>query len=150
MTAVMAEKVDTIMRNENAIVKSAQSAIRTELDRRGIALKLIASKADVPYSTLVSWFPNPCGGKEPQIMGLDGLYKLAGHIPDELLSLLLPDTRHIVSAPEGVDYDEFARGCRSYLQAKDDAHHPNSPAGRDLSDCERENLTALHLHVRGG
>ena len=38
--------------------------------------------------------------------------------------------------PEGIDHDELEDRCREILAAKGKAHHPDSPAGRELSECE--------------
>lgn len=70
-------------------------------------------------------------------------------IPDELLSLLLPEGRQIVKAPEGIDHDDFEDLCREYLQTKSAAHHKDSPAGRELSDCERLALQTKVVPFKG-
>jgi len=127
------------MQDDNTIAREALSAIRLELDARRIPLKVCASKAGVSYSTFLSWFP---AGGTPQIPSLAALPGLARALPGDLLSLLIPDGFHFVPDPQGLDYDEFAAGCRAFLDAKDRAHHPDSPAGRELSDCERQALDA--------
>lgn len=136
------------MPDENAIMREALLEVRRELDVRGLHLKVCASKARVSYSTFLSWFP---AGGTPQIPSLAALPGLARALPGDLLSLLIPDGFHFVPDPQGLDYDEFAAGCRAFLDAKDRAHHPESPAGRELSDCERQALDAkiVMLPVKG-
>lgn len=135
-----------ITRCENEIVRDRQLAIRRELDRRGIALKALAMDAGMSYSTLLSYFP---ADGTPAIMSVAALFKLANVLPTDLLSLLLPDGKHIIDAPEELDFDDLAEGCRAFLATKDHAHHPDSPAGRDISDCEAKALGVAILPVRG-
>lgn len=138
------------MCDDSAIVKQRQLAIRREMDRRGIALKVLAQDSRVPYSTLASYFPADRQADPAQIPG-GVIYALCSALPGDLLSLLLPDGFQIVRAPEDVDHDDLAAGMHDYLQAKTAAHHPDSPAGPAISDCEREGLDArvAHLPVRG-
>lgn len=109
-------------------------------------LKGISLDSGIPYSTLRSYAGH---NGEPAEMPISALYKLIGVIPDELLSLLLPDGRHIVQAPGEIDHDEIERVCRDFLATKGEAHHPDSPAGRDIADCERETLDVKVVQLRG-
>lgn len=115
------------MRDENTIVRERQLAVRREMDRRGIALKVIALDAGMSYSTLLSYFPGE-RDKTPAT--------ISGAVPAELLSLLLPDGFQIVRAPEAIDHDELALIARDYLATKDAAHHPDSENGRDIGPNE--------------
>lgn len=123
------------MADESMIVREIQLTIRRQLDQRGKSLKAIAYDSGIPYSTLLSYFP---GDRDavPHAMPVAALRKLTGHIPAELLSLLLDDGWQIVRAPEDVDHDAIAEACIAYLTSKDRAHHPDSPAGRDIAECE--------------
>lgn len=134
--------------DENAIAREAQLAVRQEIDRRNIPLKLIASKADVPLSTLLDWFP---AGKEPKIMSLANFGKLTRAIPADVLSLLLPDGFALVRVPEHFDHDEIADSFAAYLHEKNAAHHPESEAGRDLGQKETERLNScvVQLPIKG-
>lgn len=123
----------------NEIVKQRQRAMRREMDRRGIALKAVSFDSGLPYSSLVSYFPQD-GGAEPALMSAAALYALAGAIPSDILSLLLPAGFVIVRAPEEVDHDEVSELVSDYLRTKEQAHRPDSPAGRDLSPCEDAKL----------
>jgi len=130
------------MRDRNEIVRERQSAIRRELDRRGIALKAVAMDAQISYSTLVSYLPQP-GGDKPVMMPAGAIYALAETraIPDDLLSLLLPAGVLMVRVPEGVDHDEIEEAARDYLAEKAKAHHLESEAGRDIGPNENQALT---------
>ena len=135
-----------MVRDENTIAKETLFAIRLELDNRNLPLKVCAAKGGIKYSTFLTWFP---ANGDPQIPSIAWLPQLAKALPNDLFSLLLPDGFHMVPSPEGMDYDEFAAGCRAFTKAKDEAHHPSSPAGRDLSDCEKAKLNVVSLPLRG-
>lgn len=138
------------MRDDSAIMRDALTAIRAELDVRGLHHKVLAGKARVSVSTWLSWFPVPGGAKEPQVPSLAMLPALAKALPADLLSYLVPDGFHIVPDPDGVDFDDFAAGCHAFLKRKSEAHCPNSPAGREIADCEGRDLTGHRLRLVGG
>jgi len=137
------------MRDNNEIVRQRQSAIRRELDRRGIALKAVSFDSGLSYSTLLSYLPQE-GGDKPAMMPMSAVYALAESkaIPDDLLSLLLPAGVMLVRAPEEIDHDELEAACRDYLAAKGKAHRPESPAGREISDCEDADLDQRATRLR--
>jgi hypothetical protein len=132
-----------IVRDGVTIVRERQLAIRREMDRRGIALKQVEFDSGIPYATLLSYFPAE-GSREPAVIPASAIYKLAEGkaLPNDLLSLLLPQGLVIVQVPEGIDHDELADAFADYLHTKNAAHHPESPAGRDIADCERDTLNA--------
>jgi len=125
------------MSDANEIVRQRQSAIRRELDRRGIALKAVSFDASIPYPTLLTYFPQE-GGREPVMMPMSAVYACAESkaIPDDLLSLLLPTGCMIVRVLEGIDHDEVENHCRDFLGTKGGFHHPLSENGRDLGPNE--------------
>lgn len=131
------------MRNETEIMRSVQRAIRMGLDERGISLKVVSFESRIPYSTLCSYFPgNERGSVERAPVELPGsaIRRLCGAIPDDLLNLLAPDGFAIVRVPVGIDYDEVSKGCRDFLAAKEEAHHPESEAGREIGPGECKQL----------
>jgi hypothetical protein len=125
------------MSDANEIVRQRQSAIRRELDRRGIPLKVVSCDSGIPYQTLLTYFP-PEGGARPVMLPMSAVYCLltGKAISDDLLSLLLPAGRAIVQIPEGIDHDEVEAAARDFLAAKGAAHHPLSEAGRDIGPGE--------------
>lgn len=137
------------MASNDEIVRQRQSAIRREMDRRGIALKAVAFDSGISYSTLLTYFPQE-GGAKPVMLPVSALYALADSeaVPLDLLSLVLPAGNLIVKAPEAVDHDEASAAMRDYLRVKDQAHHPDSPGGRDIAPCEDETLRS-HLTLVG-
>lgn len=129
-------------------MRERQRTIRRQLDVRNISLKGLSMDSGIGYSTLLSYFPNPEGDAEPAQLPVSALYMLCGHVPDDLLSLLLPDGRAIIVIPEGTDYDEYEKHCRTFLRIKGEAHHPASPDGRDISECEEDKLDLAIVPLR--
>ncbi|WP_066112399.1 MULTISPECIES: hypothetical protein [unclassified Blastomonas] len=130
------------------IVRDRQRAIRREMDRRGIHLKIVAADSGISPSSMASYFPADAS-VEPAQMPTGVLFTLleTKALPDDLLSLMLPAGFQIVRVPEDVDHDEAAQAMHDYLAAKTAAHHPDSPGGRDIAPCEdaalRTKLTAV-------
>jgi len=136
--------------NSNIVsaLKRVQETMRGEMDRRGIALKAVSFDSGLSYSTLLSYFPSKEAKAEPALMPVSALYALCGAVPDDILSLLLPAGRLIVQAPERIDHDEIAPMLREYLRCKDDAHHPESEAGREIGAGEDNVLRGKFARVR--
>jgi hypothetical protein len=110
----------------------------------GLTLKAISLDSKLGYTTVQSY------AKGEAVMSIASLFKLVGVIPDELLSLLLPEGRVIVQAPAEIDHDEIAEAVQDYLATKERAHRPDSPAGRDIAPCEDETLRGKFAVVVGG
>ena len=123
------------MHSNNEILKQRQCAMRREMDRRGIALKSLSFDSGIPYSSLVGYFPQE-GASEPSIMSAAAVFALTGHLPADILSLLLPTGHLIVRAPEQIDHDAAAEAFHDYLTTKERAHHPDSEAGREIGPGE--------------
>lgn len=134
------------MRDVSMIIRERQLAIRRELDRRNIPLKVVAFDSGIKYDTLLSYFPG--GERQPAEMPVSAAFSLCGNIPDDLLNLLAPDGFAIVRVPAGIDYDEVSAGCREFLAEKDKAHHPESEAGRDIGPTEHAKLSSKVVQLR--
>lgn len=137
--------------SETNLVREHQRAIRREMDRRGIALKAVSFDSGIPYSTLCAYFPgNERGFAEKKAVELPvgALYRLFGAIPDDLLNILLPDGYAIVRVPAGIDYDDISSACRDFIDAKDQFHHPESEAGRDIGPTEATELAGKVVRLR--
>ncbi len=138
------------MSDGSAIVKQRQLAVRREMDRRGISLKAVSMDSGIPYPTLASYLPADPLADPAQIPG-GAIYSLihGNALPSDIVSLLLPDGWQIVRADEGLDHDTIEDLCRNYVATKARAHHKDSPAGREISDCEREALNVAYLPLKG-
>jgi hypothetical protein len=135
------------VRDNSTIIRDRQLAIRRELDRRQIPLKVVAYDSGIPYNTLCSYFPG--GERHPAEMPCSAVYSLCGVIPDDLLNLLCPEGFAVVRVPAGIDYDDMAQGCRAFLDTKDKAHHPESEAGREIGPSEQSHLSSKVVQLRG-
>lgn len=143
MLGKLAGEGKTVMHDENTAVRDRQKLIRRMMDDRDIAIKAVQFDGEwKDPSTVLSWFPAN-REVEPKAMSLAGFYRLAKRraLPLDLLSVLLPEGLRIVSVPEEIDHDEIAAVLHDYLQTKERAHHPESPDGREISDCENATLS---------
>lgn len=129
------------------IIRDRQLAMRREMDRRGIAMKVISQDSGIGYSTLLTYFPADQNAKPAQIPG-SAIYALTGHIPGDILSLLLPVGHVIVQVPEEINHAEIAGAMSDYLAAKHDAHHPESEAGPAIGPNEDNVLRGKFARVR--
>lgn len=120
---------------------SQERVFRLAQRDHGLTLKAISLDSGLGYTTIQSYASGNA------VMSIAGLFKLVGVIPDELLSLLLPDGRVIVRAPEAINHDELAEVVADYLSAKNAAHHPESEAGRDIGQTEHALLTGKALKL---
>jgi hypothetical protein len=132
------------------VLKARQSAMRREMDRRGIAMKAVSFDSGIPYSTLLSYFPEPGAAREPALMPVSAQYMLCDAMPDDILSLLLPEGRMIVRVPAELNHDQVAEAMMDFLSVKERAHHPESPAGREIAPCEDDSLRSRFAVVVGG
>lgn len=124
-------------RDIGSIIRKNQELVFRVAAGSGLTLKAISLDSGIPYSTLRTYAGN---SGATVMMPLDALYKLVGVIPDELLSVLLPDGRAIVQIPDDLDHDAFETMCREWLAEKGRAHRPDSPGGREISGCEDARL----------
>lgn len=114
--------------------KRVQQTVFLEANNRGLTIKVIHYDTGISQDTLRSW------ARGEAVMSIAGLFGLVGVIPDDLLSMLLPNGRLIVRVPEELDHDELSELAADYVKTKQDAHREDSPSGRDISACEREAL----------
>jgi len=138
------------MRDETTIVRERQKLIRREMDRRKIPLKAVQLDGGwKTVSTVASYFPQE-GGEEPATMSAAALFRLLDTkaLPADLLSLLLPDGYAIIQTPEGIDHDDCEQACLDFLATKGAAHHPESPAGREIAPCEDATLRGKVVRLR--
>jgi hypothetical protein len=133
---------------DNAIIRGRQLAIRRELDRRQIPLKVIAFDSGIPYPTLLTYFPG--GDRTPAELPSGAAFALCGVLPDDLINLLCPSGFALVRIPNDVDYDAINQHCMDFLSEKSAAHHPESEEGVNIGPNERARLSAKVVNIRGG
>jgi hypothetical protein len=126
--------------------KATQERIFRIAQRDGLTLKAISLDSGIPYSTLRSYAGH---NGETAEMPVSALYKLVGVIPDELLSLLLPEGRMILAVRQDVDHYEAAKAMHDYLECKDGAHHPDSECGPAIGPGEDQTLRAKLTVIQG-
>lgn len=102
--------------------------------RYGLTKKAISAESEIGYDSICDY----ANGETE--MSLSAMVRLIGVLPNELLSLLLPEGQAIVAIPDGIDHDELAGAMQDYLLTKGQAHREDSPAGPAIADCEREVL----------
>lgn len=122
--------------------KRVQMTVFREACHRGNTLKAIAIDSGNGYTTVQAW------SKGEAVMSIGGLFSLVDIIPDDLLSMLLPDGRQIVRVPENLDHDEIEEACRDFLAAKGHAHHPASECGREIGPGEKDVLDRKVVALR--
>jgi hypothetical protein len=79
------------------VIRQRQAAMRREMDRRQIAMKVVSQDSGISYSTLLTYFPADPLKQPVQIPG-SAIFALTGHLPADILSLLLPTGHVIVKA----------------------------------------------------
>ena len=130
----------------NEIIRERQLAIRRELDRRQIPLKVIAYDSGIPYPTLLTYFPG--GDRKPAELPSSAIYSLCGVIPNELMNLLCKDGYAIVQVPVDTDYDDINQHCMEFSAEKARAHHPESEAGIAIGPGEQAQLASKVVRLR--
>lgn len=128
-----------------SLVLQAQSRIFRLAERNhGLTLKAISLDSGIPYDTIRSY----AGHKGAQVqMPISALVKLAGVIPDDLLSHLLePADRHIVrNADDDSDLDDLGDSADEVSRLVRRARHPSSPGGTEIIAIEE---AAIKLAAR--
>lgn len=137
------------MRPDNRIIddtKREQARVfRIALDpkRYGLTLKAISMDADIGYDSL----RNYASGETE--MPLSALRRLIGVIPNELLSILMPEGVQIVSVPEGINLDEIADWAEHFAALKLAAHRADSECKEQIGPGERCELDKAVVQFPG-
>jgi len=130
--------IDQMRDRQQRIFRIAQDPTRV-----GLTLKIISADSGLGYDSLRKY------ASGETIMPITALDALVDVIPDDLLSLLLPGDRMIVRVPAEIDHDGLAEDLHNYLRAKTEAHHPDSPCGREISPCEDTKLREMGGRIVG-
>ena len=114
----------------------------------GLTLQQISLDSGIPYNTVRSYAGH---NGAPTMMPLSAVNKLAGVVPDKLLShLLFPSCRFIAEASaEESDHDGFAGNCIDFAAIYQKARHPSSPGGVEIVREESEALLAQRMQMKG-
>lgn len=139
------DKIPAFIDNISERQRATQERIFRLAERDyGLTLKAISLDAGIGYTTLKSY------ARGESVMSIASLFRLVGVVPNDLLSLLLPEGRCIVTMAEDVDHDRISEQFQDWLREKERAHHPDSPAGRDIAPCEDSTLRHKFTVVAGG
>jgi hypothetical protein len=132
------------MSDTSTIIRQRQLAIRREMDRRGLLLKIVAQDSGIPYPTLATYFPADPHAEPAQIPG-GAIYALADSkaLPADLLSDLMPEGWAIVRVPEGIDHDAIAEWAEAYQARKLAAHRADSECAEQIGPTEHTELNAI-------
>ena len=103
----------------------------------GLTLKAISLDAKLGYTTIQSYASGQA------VMSIASLFKLVGVIPDELLSLLLPDGRSIVAVPDNIDHDALGQWAEKYVARKMAAHRKDSECEEQIGPSEKTELDGI-------
>ncbi|WP_147270767.1 helix-turn-helix domain-containing protein [Alteripontixanthobacter maritimus] len=117
-------------------MKTVQQDMFRLAANRGATQKMIAAKTGLSSSVIGQY------ARGESAMSGPSLFKMIGVIPDDLLSLLLPDGMFFVRAGGDLDHDTLATHCIEYAAEYAAARNPASPDGVDIAECESERLTA--------
>jgi hypothetical protein len=110
----------------------------------GLTLKAISLDSGLGYTTVQSY------AKGEAVMSIAGLFKLVGVVPDELLSLLLPDGRSIVSVPDNIDHDALCQWAEGYVARKMAAHRKDSECEEQIGPGEQAELDGIVVQFPAG
>ncbi len=132
------------MLDSSSIVKERQKAIRREMDRRGILLKVVAQDSGISPSTLATYFPQDPHADPAQIPG-GAIYALTDSkaLPLDLLSLLQPAGHVVVQLPENIDLDEIAAWAEGFSACKLAAHRKDSECEEQIGPNEHAELSGI-------
>ena len=123
------------MCDERNFVEASKEAQRVVFGACQTARKVLAYQAKLHPNTVDK---HANGVSVMSIAAFRG-YVEAG-IDTELLSMLLPDGFQVVKVPNNVDHHDLIAAVHDYSSAKTAAHHPDSPDGVGISDCEKQLL----------
>jgi hypothetical protein len=131
---------DNILLRQKA---SQERVFRLAQRDHGLTLKAISLDSGLGYTTVQSY------AKGEAVMSIASLFRLVGVIPNELLSLLLPEGQMIVSVPANIDLDDIAAWAEKFSAAKLAAHRADSECAEQIGPNERSELTGIVVAFPG-
>jgi hypothetical protein len=136
----------TIMPDERTILLDRQRRVfRIACDplRYSLTLGIIAADSGLGYDSVRHYASGETA------LPLAAFNALVGVLPDELLSLLLPEGRKIVRVPENVDHDAIGAWAEAYAAKKLAAHRADSECQERIGPNERADLDATVVQFPG-
>ncbi|MGX7895499.1 hypothetical protein [Tsuneonella sp. HG222] len=119
-----------------ALLRQQQTVFRLAATK-GVTQKVIHLETGLSVSVIGQY------ARGETAMSAASLIKMIGVIPDELLSLLLPDGRAIVSMPSEINHDEICEWAEKFAARKMAAHREDSPMGPVIAPCEDDDLKSI-------
>ena len=110
--------------------------IATDPRRYGLTLKMIAADSGLHPDSIRKY----AAGET--VLSMTSMVCLIGVLPDELLSLLLPEDRVIRTVGDDDDHARHARHCVEYLSDYAAARDPNSECQEKIGPGEHKRLKA--------
>lgn len=91
----------------------------------------------------------PPGHPDHRPLDMGAMMSIAAFLGPDFTSEWIKPTGQVAFAiPDGIDFDEYETLAREWLRTKGEAHHHESPAGRDLSDCEKAALSGAMAKLK--
>lgn len=129
------------MRLEPKIIqrtKDAQQRVFRLAERDyGLTRKAISLDAGIDYDSVCNY------AKGETQMGVAAQYALVGVIPDQLLSLLLPEGRSVVQVPDNIDHEAVHDWACRYSARKAAAHKHDSEEQERIGPTEEAELNGI-------
>ena len=126
----------TIAVEENAVSVTPRGNSKRARQQWGMSRTIVANMVHGVQNTFK---------KELEIQGVGYRAQVQGQV----LKLNLGYSHDVDFAiPDGIDFDEYETLAREWLRTKGEAHHHESPAGRDLSDCEKAALSGAMAKLK--
>lgn len=129
---------------------NAQTEVGQRLRGADITLGALCSALGWHRNTLDSYFP-ASPDTQPTKLPKGALWDIleCDAFPVDLCALLLPDGFVFARVTAGLDHHEVAIAVLEYQEAKAAAHHPDSPDGERISECEQADLDARIARIGG-
>lgn len=131
--------LDQMRERQKAMFRIAQDPARF-----GLTLKVISMDSGLGYDSLRNY------ASGDTIMPITALDALVGVIPNQLLSILLPDGFQIVRVSEEINHDEIAEWAEHYAATKLAAHRADSECQEQIGPSEKRDLDNAVVQFPGG
>jgi hypothetical protein len=144
----IAEKGNDMMHVDDEISRQTRSTqrriFRLARHNHGLVRKAISIDSGIPYSSLTGY------ANGSVLMPVTAVIRLAGVIPDDLLSqLFAPADRHLVpDEDDDSDLDDLGGVADEIASEVRKARHPKSPGGVEIIAIEEERIRRKAAELR--